>query len=133
MLRRLTAFVTTVMIAFIVMVKPVHAETNPFNEFSKQVYSIMDETGKVFSLPEFVNYHPEYQDALQEFLDGTARGVGETLGTYIVLAGSCYAVNGLATTVFPPAATLAPFCATIIPSGTAAVPLGRKLIKLIRF
>ncbi|WP_107669956.1 hypothetical protein [Cyanothece sp. BG0011] len=75
MLRRLTAILTAVLIAFIVMVKPVHAETNPFNEFSEQVYSIIDETGKIFSLPDFVNHHPEEKNGLKKFFQDALKGV----------------------------------------------------------
>lgn len=60
------------------------------------------------------------------FMDGAATTIGITIGGVVV----CYTVNGIAATVFPPAAALAAFCPALgaVSGGATAAAGGVKAV-----
>jgi hypothetical protein len=110
MLRNLVALMLTFVVGIMGIVQPAYAMTNP--EIGNNVY-----VNNSFNLTQ------EHENLALSFIESVGKGATTTVGVAVGGLIACYAIDGVATVFFPPAAALSAFCPAIgaTSGGTTAI------------
>lgn len=131
MLRKLIAIILILTVAITGFVTPAYAS-------STNSLIIIDNHKEIYSNDNNYNYAERTtENSSEKFINSFIDGMTNTAGALAGAVAVCFALDGLATTIFPPAATLAAFCpslgggAAVVGSsagGAAAVGAGAKAV-----
>lgn len=123
MFRSLMAVIVALAIAIVGVVKPAYAYSSdsgvmPVN--SSVVINGNDNSVSFYDSFDSFADEGTIKSPSDAFADGLVKGIAETTGVVIGGIVVCYALNGIATAFFPPAAAAAAFCPAIGTAGGGA-------------
>ncbi|MCC5603801.1 hypothetical protein [Nostoc favosum] len=126
MLRYLIAIIVALAISITGITRPAYAYTNNFAGFppnSDITIHQGDNSSINFNYANSPDSERSPNDPSQVFVNGVVNGAVTTAGVAVGGALVCYALDGIATAFFPPAASLAVFCPAVgaASGGTKAV------------
>lgn len=112
MLQKLVALVLAFALVLTGIIEPAYADSS----YSGIIFDNHKETNSNYHYNYNYgssNYSDNRKDASDQFVDGMVQGAAMTAGLAVGGAITCYALDGIATAFFPPAAALAAFCPAI--------------------
>jgi hypothetical protein len=123
MFRSLIAVIVALAIAVVGVVKPAYAYSSDSNMGLVNPPITINGDGNSVSFNDSFNRFADegtIKEPSDAFVDGLVKGIAETTGVVIGGIAVCYALDGIATAFFPPAAAAAAFCPTIGTAGGGA-------------
>lgn len=123
MFRSLIAVIVALAIAVVGVVKPAYAYSSDSGVMSVNPSVVINGNDNSVSFYDsFDRFADEgtIKEPSDAFVDGLVNGIAQTSGVVIGGVVVCYALDGIATAFFPPAAAVAAFCPAIGTAGGGA-------------